>query len=106
MYHLTKASEELLAALYGKITSPDITATLNKELKALGTNLGEATEGAKKQLRNRQQGYSRGRGDTRGQDKGIVRQVASYNAPDFPPIFNPLFSACIHRDRWYKLTIL
>ena len=45
-----KASEEILAALYEKIISPDITATLNKELKALGTSVGEATEGAKKQL--------------------------------------------------------
>ncbi len=45
-----KASEEILAALYGKITSSAVTDTLNKELKALGTNLEEATEGAKKQM--------------------------------------------------------
>ncbi len=45
-----KVSEEILAALYGKITSPAVTEALNKELKALGMNLEEATEGAKKQV--------------------------------------------------------
>ncbi len=45
-----KVSEEILAALYGKITSSAVTDSLNKELKALGTNLEEATEGAKKQV--------------------------------------------------------
>jgi uncharacterized protein involved in outer membrane biogenesis len=45
-----KVSEEILAALYGKITSSAVTDSLNKELKALGTNLEGVTEGAKKQI--------------------------------------------------------
>jgi uncharacterized protein involved in outer membrane biogenesis len=46
-----KASEAILAALYEKITSSAVTASLNNELKKLGLqNLEESTAGAKKQL--------------------------------------------------------
>jgi uncharacterized protein involved in outer membrane biogenesis len=45
-----KASEAILAALYEKITSSAVTASLNNELKALGTSMEEAAAGAKKQL--------------------------------------------------------
>jgi hypothetical protein len=46
-----KASEAILAALYEKITSSAVTASLNNELKGLGMkSMEEATAGAKKQL--------------------------------------------------------
>ena len=45
-----EAFEEIFAALYKKITSPAVTDTLNKELKALGTSIEAVSEDAKKEL--------------------------------------------------------
>ena len=42
--------KEVLAALYGQITSPAVINALNQELKALGLNLNTLEKGAKKQL--------------------------------------------------------
>ncbi len=66
-----KASEEILAALYGKITSPAVTDALNKELKALGTNLEEATEGAKKQVESVVKGTKEEGGKALDKVKGL-----------------------------------
>ncbi len=45
-----KAFEEVFAALYGEITSPAVTATLNQGLKALGSGIEAVSEGARKEL--------------------------------------------------------
>ena len=45
-----EAFEEIFAALYKKITSPAVTDTLNRELKALGTSIEAVSEDAKKEL--------------------------------------------------------
>ena len=42
--------KEVLAALYGQITSPAVISSLNQELKALGLNLNTLDKDAKKQL--------------------------------------------------------
>lgn len=40
----------VLAALYGKITSPAVINALNQEIKAMGLNLKTLDKGTKKQL--------------------------------------------------------
>jgi uncharacterized protein involved in outer membrane biogenesis len=45
-----KAFEEVFAALYGKITSPAVTDTLNQGLKALGSGVEKVSKGAKREL--------------------------------------------------------
>ncbi len=45
-----EAFKEVFAALYGKITSPAVTDTLNKQLKSMGVNLDSLREGAMKKL--------------------------------------------------------
>lgn len=45
-----EALEEVLAALYEKITSPAVTETLNQGLKAIGSNIGALGDSAKEQL--------------------------------------------------------
>ena len=45
-----KAFEEVFAALYEKITSPEVTDKLNQELKALAPDIEAVTKDAKKEL--------------------------------------------------------
>ena len=70
-----KASEAILATLYEKITSSAITASLNNELKALGTSMEEAGAGAKKQLETT---VGKGAGEEAGKlldkTKGLFRK--------------------------------
>ncbi len=47
-----EAFKEVFAALYKKITSPDVTSVLNQELKAQGLDVGEVSDGAKKGMEN------------------------------------------------------
>jgi hypothetical protein len=42
--------KEVLAVLYTKITSPDVTSTLTRELKKVAPDLGKVSEGGKKEI--------------------------------------------------------
>jgi len=66
-----EAFKEIFAALYAKITSPAVTDTLNKGLKALGTTMEAVSVGAKKQLETAGEGVKKGAGAVSDKVKGL-----------------------------------
>ena len=63
--------EKVFAALYKKITSPAVTDMLNKELKAMGTDLDALSGGAGKQLEAIKAGDKEGTGSVTDKVKGL-----------------------------------
>ncbi len=66
-----EAFKEVFAALYAKVTSPAVTDTLNKGLKALGTTMEAVSAGAKKQLETVGKGAKKGVGAVSDKVKGL-----------------------------------
>ena len=63
--------EKVFAALYTKITSPAVTDMLNKELKAMGTNLDALGGGVGKQLEAIKAGDKEGTKSVTDKVKGL-----------------------------------
>jgi hypothetical protein len=67
-----EASKEILAALYGKITSPDVTSVFTKELKALNISPDALGGAAKKQLESLGKDSTKGVGAVTDKLKGLL----------------------------------
>jgi len=62
-----EAFNEIFSALYAKITSPSVTGTLNKGLKAIGSSLQSVGKGAQKVGKSAKKGLE----DVAGKVKGL-----------------------------------